>query len=241
MVNEPRGFLGVLGGMGPVATADFLMKLAIETPAQRDQDHFSTIVYSDPSTPDRSDAILGIGPNPLPAVLQGIDFLNDAGVDGIAIPCNSAHFWYSKIAERSRVPVLHIVDSVAHRIRKEAPALRTVGVMSTDGTAHARLYRRLTDFGIGVFDFTDMAEDSPAMIGIRRVKEGRLSSGRDILLQAAERLVSRGAEGIVFGCTDISAAMGGENVDGVTVPTWDSAVSLAKASVDFMVGIGHEG
>src|SRR5699024_1394419 len=105
--------LGVLGGMGPAATADFLDKLAASTPAARDQEHIATLVYSDPTTPDRSDAMVAEGPDPLPALLHGIEFLSNAGVGAIAIPCNSAHFWYDQMQRATDAPILHIVDAVA--------------------------------------------------------------------------------------------------------------------------------
>ena len=58
--------LGVLGGMGPLATVDFLQKLIEETPARRDQDHVPVVAYSVPQMPDRPPAIIGTGESPLP-------------------------------------------------------------------------------------------------------------------------------------------------------------------------------
>ena len=89
--------LGVLGGMGPLATADFLQKLTLATKAGRDQEHIPLIVYGDCTTPDRTAAVLGTGPSPLPQLLAGIEFLNAARVSAIAIPCNSAHCWHKDL------------------------------------------------------------------------------------------------------------------------------------------------
>src|SRR5690625_2384056 len=111
--------LGVLGGMGPAATADFMAKLAARTRAERDQDHIATLVYSDPSTPDRSDAMLHGGPDPLPALLHGIEYLCSAGVAAIAVPCNSAHYWFAQLSESASVPLLNIVDAVASQIQHD--------------------------------------------------------------------------------------------------------------------------
>ncbi len=83
--------LGVLGGMGPLATVDFLGKLIAETPATRDAEHIPVVVYSVPQIPDRPRAILENGESPLPAMLKGIRTLQQAGATGIAIPCNTAH------------------------------------------------------------------------------------------------------------------------------------------------------
>ena len=82
-------FLGVLGGMGPLATADFLSKLVQNTDAQIDQDHIPVLLYGDCTTPDRTASIVGKGPSPLDKLLAGIRFLNDSGVGAICIPCNT--------------------------------------------------------------------------------------------------------------------------------------------------------
>ena len=110
--------LGVLGGMGPLATADFLQKLVLATKAGRDQEHIPVIVYGDCTTPDRTAAVLGKGPSPVPQLVEGIEFLNAARVAVIAIPCNSAHCWYKDMAAASLAPVLHIVEASARRVQR---------------------------------------------------------------------------------------------------------------------------
>ncbi|NED97152.1 aspartate/glutamate racemase family protein [Phytoactinopolyspora alkaliphila] len=228
--------LGVLGGMGPAATADFLAKLAAHTPAQRDQDHLATIVYSDPTTPDRSDAILAGGENPLPAMFRGIAFLDEAGCDLIAIPCNTAHHWYDDLASATTVPVVHIVDAVAAQVEREAPEAKTLGLMATDGTVRAGIYDKvLAPSGRNVIDLTELGPDNPVMAGIRAVKAGALDGARDILTNAMRELVARGAEGIVYGCTDVSAVLE-IPASGVSVPVWDAADALAIACVNRLRG-----
>jgi aspartate racemase len=224
----PAPTLGVLGGMGPAATADFLARLARLTPAHRDQDHIPTIVYSDPRTPDRSDAILGSGPSPVPAMLHGIDFLNQVGCALIAVPCNTAHYWYDELAARSQVPVLHIVDSTIARLR--AWTVRRVGVLATDGTIRSGIYhRRLQAAGLEALDLVD-DEANPVMHGIRLMKGGDPSGAEKLLLTAAEELVRRGADALVLGCTDVSAALAGTSNVG-RAPVLDAADCLAEASI----------
>ena len=103
--------LGVLGGMGPLATVDFLKKLIEETPATRDQDHIPAIAYSVPQIPDRPPAIVGNGDSPFPHMLAGIHTLRHAGATTIAIACNTAHFWYDDLLQQGGVPILHIADA----------------------------------------------------------------------------------------------------------------------------------
>lgn len=230
MPPEAGPVLGVLGGMGPAATADFLSKLAARTRAERDQDHIATLVYSDPSTPDRSDAILHGGADPLPALLHGIEYLCSAGVAAIAVPCNTAHYWFAQLAQSASVPVLNIVDAVASQIQHDRGAPMVLGLMSTDGTARSGVYKRLADYGHEVIDLTGLGEKNPVQQGIRAVKAGDVDEARQILTQAAALLADHGAQGLVYGCTDISAVLG-PKPSSVTVPVWDSATALADACI----------
>ena len=224
-------WLGVLGGMGPAATADFLLRLARLTPATRDQDHLPSVVYSDPQTPDRSDAILGRGPSPLPALLRGIEFLNRAGCALIAIPCNSAHHWYQQMAEHSNVPILHIADAAAGRLQGR-PAVRTVGVLATDGTIRSRIYQpRLDTAGIATLDLSGLGAANPVMRGIRAMKAGQAAMARETLRTAGQQLVGRGAQALLLACTDVSAALAGvTEINGT--PVVDASDCLAQACLD---------
>lgn len=220
--------LGVLGGMGPGATNDFLERVARLTPAKRDQEHIPTLVYSDPSTPDRSDAILGVGPSPLPAMLRGVEFLNQAGCALIAIPCNSAHYWYDQLAAASDAPVMNIVDSTAEHLKDLDRTPRTVGVLATDGTCRSGIYAsRLKQHGILAIDLTDTGDTNLVMRGIRTYKAGDAARARELLLRSGRELIERGAGALVIGCTDISAALPDvAEIDGA--PIVDSSQCLAR-------------
>ena len=145
------GTIGVLGGMGPLATVDFMRKVIDLTPARRDQEHLPLIVYSVPQVPGRSACILEGAASPLPAMLRGIRTLAQAGAECIAIPCNTAHHWYDELARESRCPVLHIVDAACaamerggvglleRRLEEAAPGLRLAHGRSTLSSAISSL------------------------------------------------------------------------------------------------------
>ena len=107
-----RRLIGVLGGMGPLATIDFMQKVIEATPAERDQDHVPMIVYSVPQIPDRVGAACAGTDEPLPAMLAGIRTLEQAGVEAIAIACNTAHAWYDQLAASTKVPIIHMAQTV---------------------------------------------------------------------------------------------------------------------------------
>ena len=133
-----RGLIGVLGGMGPLATVDFMGKVIVLSPAARDQDHLPLIVHSVPQVPDRSASILKGAESPLPAMRQGLRTLVGAGAECIAIACNSAHYWYDDLAGESTVPLLHIVDAVGAAMARRGIRDGPVGLLATAGTVFRR-------------------------------------------------------------------------------------------------------
>ena len=131
--------IGVLGGMGPSATVDFMAKIIQLTPATRDQEHLPVIIANLPHVPDRSSAILGRGEDPLPALLRGIDMLNQAKVGVLAIPCNSSHHWYTEMAERSDAPIIHIAQACVAAI--PASHQGRIAVLATRGALASGFYQ----------------------------------------------------------------------------------------------------
>jgi len=228
---SPLPLLGILGGMGPLATADFLAKVTLRTPAHRDQDHLRTLTLSDPTVPDRTAALQGDGPSPLPALREGVAFLNRSGCSLIAIPCNTAHFWHSELQGESLAPILHIVDAVLEVAGREAPALERFGVLATNGTVTARIYHdRLEARGKVALDLSDLGERNPIPEGIRAVKAGELDRARGLFEEGAEHLVERGAEGLLLGCTELSSVLDASSPL-AGVPVWDASEALAEACV----------
>jgi aspartate racemase len=129
---------GILGGMGPAATAEFYAKLVARTPAVRDQDHLRVVVWADPTVPDRVAAVLDGSTDPYPALLDGARRLRDMGATVVGIPCHTAHFFLPKLAADTG---LRFVDMVA----ETAAALRgrtgRVALLGTRGTIASRLYQ----------------------------------------------------------------------------------------------------
>lgn len=200
--------LGVLGGMGPLATVDFLHKLIEETPAQRDQDHVPVVVYSVPQIPDRPAAIVAGGPSPLPAMLEGVRVLKQAGVQTIAIPCNTAHYWYDDIAHASGMPVLHIADAACDALDRRALHARRVGLLGTDGTLAAGfLQSRLEHRSVEPVTNTDKEQAQWVLPAIACVKRHELDRAHALICRACEALQARGAEAIILACTEIPVAL----------------------------------
>jgi aspartate racemase len=200
--------LGVLGGMGPMATVDFLKKLTEKTPATCDQEHIPIVLYGDCTVPDRTAFAKGEGPSPLPKLFEGIEMLCRSGVTAIAVPCNSAHCWYTELVKRSSVPVLNIVRASAKAVLHNDPLTKRVGVLSTEGTYKMGIYRdTLLQMNFQVIEPTFEEFRDLVSPGIKEVKAGAISQSEGLFELAASKLFERGAEQIILGCTEIPLGM----------------------------------
>lgn len=198
--------LGVLGGMGPLATVDFLAKLVAADVADTDQRHMPFVVRSVPQIPDRSRAIITGGESPLPALRQGMRALAEMGATVVAIPCNTAHHWADALSGPDLPPILHIVDAVADRLAEILPGGAPIAVLSTEGTRAARVYERRLDPRWPILD-TVPAEAAAVAHGIALVKAGRIEAARAIFTDAVAAQRGRGAAAVVLACTEIPAAL----------------------------------
>ncbi len=223
--------LGVLGGMGPLATVDFLGKLVSETPAARDAEHIPVVVYSVPQIPDRPRAILENGESPLPAMLKGIGTLKQAGATCIAIPCNTAHYWYDSLVREGGLPILHIADAACTQFGARGIRADTVGLIATRGTLAAGFFQeRLAARGYRCI--TNTAEDLERLVhpAIECVKRNELAPAHSLAVRAASNLHRQGAKIIILACTEIPLALEHAPADirGICV---DATRALARACV----------
>lgn len=223
--------LGVLGGMGPLASAHFMTRLTLLTPAARDQDHIPAVLWSDPRVPDRGAASNG-GADPLPFLLRGVAGLVAAGCTAIAIPCNTAHGWYQPIAAAARVPVLHIVEATATALAAVAPPPSRVGVMGTATTLAMRLYQdRLETLGWSTETPTDDEMARLVTPAIRAVKANDVAGAYPLLAEAVTRLAGRGATAVVLGCTEIPLGIQAGPWRSLPIPLVDTIDALALAAI----------
>jgi aspartate racemase len=229
--------LGVLGGMGPLASAHFMLRLTLLTPAERDQDHVPAVLWSDPRVPDRTSARLAGGADPLPFLLRGIAGLRQAGCGAIAIPCNTAHGWYDAMQAAAGCPMLHIVDAAADELRRIGCIGGRIGVLGTAGTLAMRLYQdRLGELGWECVT-PDRAEmDRLVTPGIALVKANRVADARAPLAEAARGLTAKGARAIILGCTEIPLALHTAAANPPPVPLLDTIDALARAAIAWARG-----
>lgn len=223
--------LGVIGGMGPAATADFFAKLIEETPASCDEEHIPTLIVSDPRLPGRPAAILEDGPSPLPALRAIRDKLLAAGATMLAMPCNTAHYWYDDLARDCPVPFICIVESSCAAVAQIAAPRSSVGLIGTRATLAAGIFnRQLAASGYPVVLPSEEELAKAILPSIRLVKEGRAAQAGEMLAPAVQVLLDRGAAAVILACTEMPLAL-----DAIGSPLRsrcvDSNRALAKACV----------
>ena len=201
--SSSKPALGVLGGMGPLATIDFLRKLIEETPAARDEDHLPVIAWSLPQIPERPPAITGNGESPLPAMLAGIRTLRTAGAIAIAIPCNTAHYWYDEMVRDGGLPIIHIADAALAELERHGSPGNTIGLIGTKGTLAAGFFQqRLQDRGLTPLINDEADIDRYVLPAIVHVKRNELEAAGKLLSIAVGKLIERGASGVILACTE---------------------------------------
>jgi aspartate racemase len=224
--------LGVLGGMGPLASAHFMLRLTMLTPAERDQDHIPAILWSDPRIPDRIAGLKGTGPNPLPWLLHGLNGLRQAGCGAVVIPCNTVHAWISEMSAAAEMPILHIVDASAADLRRLSIGRGTIGVIGTVPTLAMRLYQdRFEAAGWDCIQPNADEMDRLVLPSIAMVKVNRVADAHAPLLEAVNALAVRGAAAVVLGCTELPLAMQAGPSSEARVPVIDSIDALARAAI----------
>lgn len=227
-----RRVVGVLGGMGPAATADFYGKIVQITPAERDQDHLRTLIWSDPTIPDRTGALVDRGPHPGRQLADGARILADSGAHVIAVPCNTAHAFLPEIRAAVDVPVLDMILATRDRALGMVQPGMHVGLLATHGTIRARLYEQaFAERGVTVMT-PDARLQEDVMDAIRLVKKQPQDPEATRLLEAAvAELSAEGAGVVIAGCTEIPVALA--TSEHLAVPIIDSTDVLAHAVVDW--------
>jgi len=226
--------IGILGGMGPEATADLYMRIIRATKVQRDQNHRRVIIDSNAKIPDRTAAIKGKGPSPLPMLVETGLNLQRAGADFIIIPCNTAHHFHADLQKKLKVPVLHMIGLSAEKTKMKHPEVTRAGLLASDGTLMSHLYQQSWGKqGIEIIEPGAETQRDVMKSIYQFIKRGDLESGRRLLYDASLELIEAGAEAVICGCTEVSIVLH----DGdLTVPVLDPMQDLAEEAVRLSAG-----
>lgn len=223
--------LGILGGMGPMATADLYTKIVELTDAGCDNDHIRVIIDSNTAIPDRTSAILSGGPDPVPEMLSAAGNLISCGAECIIMPCNTAHYFLSRLQPQVSVPILDMTKITAERCSVLYPGMKAA-ILATRGTLASGVYARALD-GYGVsYIVPDDEEQSILMHLIYDVVKASepLDPVKDLWCSLLDGLREKGADLFLLACTELPILSDRLAVPG---PFIDPTRELAKAAIEY--------
>lgn len=222
--------IGIVGGMGPLATSDLFRKIVEVTDAKSDQEHVRVCIDNNTEIPDRTAAILNGGEDPVPEMVKSAVRLQGMGADVLIMPCNTAHYFYDRLIPFVDTPFLNMIEETAKEIKRRG--IKKVGLLATDGTCRSGVYKN-------VFDAMDIEMCMPSPdkqksvmdVIYKGVKAGNLSIELTGFYEAMDELFEKGAKTLILGCTELPVAFDLFKIDR---PNIDPTLVLASAAVRFV-------
>ena len=222
--------VGVIGGMGPEATVDFLRRVVVATPAKDDADHIRVLVDNNPKIPSRIAALIdGTGEDPLPVLIAMARGLEKQGADFLVIPCNTAHYYLPQIAEAVSIPLLDMIALSVAQLAALPSKPRTIGMLASPAVQKVGLYAaRLKDSSLTAL-FPDTTGEAKMLDIIRAVKANAVTPQHRAEYSAiARELREEGADAFLIACTELSVIGPPE---GVQLPYVDALDVLVAETV----------
>lgn len=216
--------------MGPEATVDLMARIIQATPALDDADHIRMLVDNNPKVPSRIKALIeGDGESPVPSLQAMARRLAAWGAHFLAMPCNTAHYYYRDIQEAVNIPLLNMIDLAARAVVTQTPGLKTAGLLASTAVLKLKVYEKpFAEAGVALLAPAE-AHQERIMNAIKAIKTGRYGEEEVGAVQsAADHLVHLGAETLLVACTELSIIA--EKVES-TVKVFDAAQILAEAVV----------
>ena len=237
-----KKIVGVLGGMGPDATVDFMSKVIARTntinkangKAGADQDHIRMLIDHNPRIPNRHEAIKGVGEDVGAYLADMATRLENAGADFLVMVCNTAHAFQADIQQAAKIPFVSIIDEVIAELKNTQPQNTKVGLMAAQGCLDAELYQQaLNEAGFQLIVWSD-AELAEFMDVVYQIKGGNTDEQiEQAMLNLANTLIDKGAEVILAGCTEIPLVL---HEDSLSVPMLSSTDILVNRVIDYSLG-----
>ena len=225
-----RKTIGILGGMGPLATCDLFSKIIQITDASCDQEHVRICIDNNTEISDRTNAIIRHGKDPVPEMVKSAVRLQSFGADVLIMPCNTAHYFYDRILPFVDIPFLSMIDETAKVFSDRG--LRKVGLLATDGTLQTAVYEKaFKKRGISIM--VPPPENQVHIMDLiyNGVKAGNKEIDTKPTKKTIEDLFRKGAQTLVLGCTELPVAF---DLYGFDYPKTDPTLILASRAVQFV-------
>ncbi|WP_439328334.1 aspartate/glutamate racemase family protein [Lonepinella sp. BR2357] len=220
--------VGIIGGMGPLASADLYLKIIQATHANSDQENIPLIIDNFPQIEDRTAFILGSGENPVTKLIESATRLKKADCQAFAMACNTAHYFSQEVVNAVDLPIIHIAEVTVKHILQQHQSARKVAVLATTGTKKARIYDQpLEQVGLISVPLSEDIQMTLMDCIYKGVKAGKIEDYVNIF----ETLVNQiEADIFIAGCTEIPLFLPLIQSDKTFI---DPTLELAKAIVAF--------
>lgn len=227
MING-KNVIGIIGGMGPMATVDLFRKIVSMTAAENDAEHIHILIDNDTAIPDRTEAILCGGESPVPYIVAAAHRLETMGADLLIMPCNTGHFFHEEISSACSVPLLSMPEETAIAVR--SMGLDCVGLLATDGSVKSDFL----DKAFGKYGISLLRPDAAAQREVMRLIYDEVKAGftpcPERLFPALSAMEAAGAQGFVLGCTELPIAFEGVTGFRFIDPTTILAAAAIRAA-----------
>ena len=224
--------IGILGGMGPLATCDLFKKIVEITDADCDQKHAHVLIDNNTDISDRTEAILHHGANPVPEMVKSAVRLQNMGANVLIMPCNTAHYYYPQILPFVDIPFLHMPNETAKYIKRMG--IEKIGLLATDGTIQSGIYNKAFETaGIDVCIPDEEGQKSVMSVIYDGVKAGNHDIDLDPFRGTMDRLFAQGAQVMVLACTELPVAFQKFSLNS---PNIDPTMVLAASAIRFIGG-----
>ena len=222
--------IGIIGGMGSLATCDLFKKIINMTDAKSDQEHIHICIDCNTKIPDRTKAILGGGENPIPEMVRSGVRLQSMGADVLVMPCNTAHYFYDKITPFFDIPLLNMLKETVKEIKNRG--IRKIGLLATDGTIQSGVYHTaLADAGIDLITPSPIKQRSVMDVIYNGIKASNRNINLNEFYRTIDEVFEDGAEILVLGCTELPVAF---ELFHIERPSIDPTSVLAAAAIRFV-------
>lgn len=223
--------LGIIGGMGPLATVKLFEMIVLMTKANSDQEHIRILIDNNTSISDRTNYILNAdGEDPRIQLVQSAQNLEKIGADYLVMPCNTAHYFYDEIVKNVNIPFINMIDETGKYIRNNNKNIDKIGLLATEGTIKAKVYDDiLKNYNIEVLKPSKESQQHVTEL-IYNIKEGIAVESLDGIHKAMDELKNQGVEVFIAGCTEISVAIDLYSLEGNIV---DAMKVLAISAIKY--------
>ncbi|SHN59840.1 aspartate/glutamate racemase family protein [Desulfovibrio litoralis] len=205
-MNKPEKIVGILGGMGPEATVDFMQRLIKLVPAKDDSDHIRCVVDNNPKVPSRMKALIdGDGENPGPCMADMAQRLEKWGASFLVIPCNTAHYYYDYVKNSVNIPVLNILDLTTNYVVKHFPEVTNIGILASNAVQKTKMYEKCFEPYHKNIIFPDKIFQNRLLSLIKDIKKGLCGEEQQQELQViVDHLITKDANLCIIACTELS-------------------------------------